>query len=953
MERKLRLRVAVTLTALSFFAGCKSLSDLKPQTGASVYVSRPQVFTRERLLNARLQESRWLASQLDRPVQRSFQGLVDERVFGGFYERFQAGFSPLSGAAGDLALREQTQSVRRQSEIDELKHQIDLLKLQQDLAAQRAKSSQSAAQFTGTSPPPSSGELAALQKNVDDLSTQIKALKASDTTLGLGGITKPTLPEPSSAAITRAQPTNKEIFEDETAYRDLVSSRVKERQLDDTHDLSGATIYEFKFDVALAPGDSTRRYALISFQVPRPESVKPEELLFSSWTETVEHDINAESLRYQRRVQANQLSDDQFLWAYNELTTAKVQAHAPSLKEVLKALGEFIGLDPVTRANLLKDPTNTENLKLAMAKAVQSKYNKLLGKFIEVQDPAEQPIEAQRYYVMRVSPGLKGEDEFVRQVNDINDNFRPFVANIEPKEYAQNISDVAAREALTNLILSLGATLPQGLSLNNYTQYVKDSQTLLSAIKRQPLAIGYTHQGPTFGWLIGPKFTIEKGTAVFLHTAARYTFTVSLVLPAWWNWVFITGTNAWIDENGNVTAQSELWPKDWKCGPEPQIGCVKIRLPQRYSALTAALIGQSTRLSRSPELFVERTDKIVVRADSGTQSILVRGLELWRNPEVLIGSQRADKVELLPDMEGLIATFNKVSMPPRQNQSAPTVDLMVATSFGVDTLRDLVVILPPETGGEGRSFARLVSTFLEGKGDLKFTIDPTLMPRYYHSLALRVRAQGAQEWVDVPSAPRRPTATELVMPMAFDHPVGWGKPPYELVTDLRLRPSPAEDPRSILLEGRENVVYFSEIAQRSGRITPTTITFAANRVTTNSLTIDLPQNPELVFKAYPGLRQSLSGDGKVDLVLRDLQSTDLVHARLPVEAKVGPAGVGYALAVTRETLNARRDEFVPPQKDAVVEAKYKMALAFTLISGSTQEVPMAGELTVQQAANKS
>src|SRR5262249_34918995 len=110
-----------------------------------------------------------------------------------------------------------------------------------------------------------------------------------------------------------------------------------------------------------------------------------------------------------------------------------------------------------------------------------------------------------------------------------------WVASIEPKEYAQNISDVSAREALTNLVLSLGATLPQGIGIDSYTQYLKDSQTLLQAIKRQPLAVSYSNQGDAFGWFLGPKFAIRQGKVDYLHTATRQTFTVSVVVPEWWS----------------------------------------------------------------------------------------------------------------------------------------------------------------------------------------------------------------------------------------------------------------------------------------------------------------------------------------------------------------------------------------------------------------------------------
>jgi hypothetical protein len=46
-------------------------------------------------------------------------------------------------------------------------------------------------------------------------------------------------------------------------------------------------------------------------------------------------------------------------------------------------------------------------------------------------------------------------------------------------------------------------------------------------------------------------------------------------------------------------------------------------------------------------------------------------------------------------MEGLIATFNPIKMPPQKDKSVnPIVDLAVITSHGQSVLRNAVEILP-------------------------------------------------------------------------------------------------------------------------------------------------------------------------------------------------------------------------------------------------------------------
>lgn len=60
-----------------------------------------------------------------------------------------------------------------------------------------------------------------------------------------------------------------------------------------------------------------------------------------------------------------------------------------------------------------------------------------------------------------------------------------------------------------------------------------------------------------------------------------------------------------------------------------------------------------------------RNDTPVVEAEEpGRPSeILIRGERLWRSTVVTLGSQRADLITVLPDMSGIIATFNCVERP--------------------------------------------------------------------------------------------------------------------------------------------------------------------------------------------------------------------------------------------------------------------------------------------------
>jgi hypothetical protein len=56
------------------------------------------------------------------------------------------------------------------------------------------------------------------------------------------------------------------------------------------------------------------------------------------------------------------------------------------------------------------------------------------------------------------------------------------------------------------------------------------------------------------------------------------------------------------------------------------------------------------------EFYVEQVDA----------KLLIEGTELWRSTVVTIGSQRAYKIEVLPNMKGIIAHFKKIERPQKR-----------------------------------------------------------------------------------------------------------------------------------------------------------------------------------------------------------------------------------------------------------------------------------------------
>jgi len=90
-------------------------------------------------------------------------------------------------------------------------------------------------------------------------------------------------PESSTQSSVASLSTG-DVFVDMVDFRDRVRNYKIENQLDDRHDLNGNTLYRFKFDATIIPGDSTRALAKIKVILEGPKCIEktngtsPEEL---------------------------------------------------------------------------------------------------------------------------------------------------------------------------------------------------------------------------------------------------------------------------------------------------------------------------------------------------------------------------------------------------------------------------------------------------------------------------------------------------------------------------------------------------------------------------------------------------------------------------------------------------------------------------------------------------
>ena len=308
-----RLTAVLAITTLACLTACETL---KPETYGEVTVSQPQVFSRERLLNERLNDIAWLDQQLARPFEQGLQGIRDLREASSIAIGLTLTVDQAKRRLAKIEAEQNASERSRDSEIADLEHKIEVTKLKKQLDALE-KATEPAAPASGAPAPAVdltkvNEALVDINKKLAAIEEKLKPAAQQTNAKDLFSGSQDRLVNPAAAERSSASLTNRDQFEDEFAFRDAVHARKRERVLDDTHDLAGFTLYEIKFDAAIAPGSNTRQKALIEIRIDPTSVLDPEKYVIPSFVERlryrVEKDANLLIARQHQRLQAGKLS---------------------------------------------------------------------------------------------------------------------------------------------------------------------------------------------------------------------------------------------------------------------------------------------------------------------------------------------------------------------------------------------------------------------------------------------------------------------------------------------------------------------------------------------------------------------------------------------------------------------------------------------------------------------
>lgn len=771
---------AYAIFAATTFAlyGCGGFPRNEPGDGfGQITVSSPRVEGRERLINDRREQELWLSDQLVKLEKADFGVSADVDLRSLALTAAQVAINVDPAIKLDEVNRTRQLEVLRQAADDERvlgtfraaqRDQIladaKLGKITNDEAIEKLK--KLGLDPTSTKPSTAASASGSTAPGVPvQLTSRVSANADSNKT------TPPdTLPRRSTIASTPI-----EAFQDLLAAREVIRNERNDVRLDALHDLAGHTLYRLTLNAEVLPQADSSAWAVARLRVKLPEitaeSIQPVLALAREQFEKnlVEDSRNIHRLLLQRlneicwKQEAIAFSLSREEWKSSEhqrafrrairCASSEIGSRTRQILEDLLARAELsdVGLlsgdaepawTPEQKARVQfqdlllvrQEPTEGRS-DFDIRRRQLSRWSVWLGELIGAYEKMQRensvlhclgPTELAVLRKKSMCAGVIEGSAEQRLASLMKNAVMASVYAVTPKETVQRLSEVASNRKITEFLLGLSAvTGSTGVAAG--VQSIRANDAFYSALRRQPLVVGITEVGNAcskdscgkeliFGWVLGPSFEISndgKGSR-FRHTVVQRSVSAELVLPAWLDHVVVERETFWIRENGASVSASPCRTVDEqnKCQVKPMV----VMLPGRpVEALAAA----DARRQREPR--VEKYQYLDVVEDEEA-SVYIKGQNVWRSTEVLIGSQRAKLVTVLPDNAGVLASFGPIRSP-----------------HGADTPNRGQAILTLVTS-DGRVDAGRVSITSRGVGEFRPLTFSGVLPRVIagieHSLEL-------------------------------------------------------------------------------------------------------------------------------------------------------------------------------------------------------------------------
>jgi hypothetical protein len=305
---------------------------------------------------------------------------------------------------------------------------------------------------------------------------------------------------------------------------------------------------------------------------------------------------------------------------------------------------------------------------------------------------------------------------------------RVAVYDIGPREQVQQVSSVSRVANNLALAVSLAAAAPQsGAAANAAASYSRQSTGKAAALERVPALIGYSAD-KAFGWVIGPKATLDpKGSLKLEQVPRTLDLSVDLSVPSWWPSLTIETTTAWAPDRKAVSTGTVALSRT----TTGQVTVPMVVNDADYEVLTARVMRASLNETREVSLNVDKLRAQSVNACRAS-SIYLTGPNIWRAENVLIAGYRLDQsaITVSPNMGGVLLNVPALD-EAIGDVTATTLPVAVMTRYG-DAHAQVSYVQKPAGGSckpadkkaaDGPAISSVVPAQFRAGADVVFTIE--------------------------------------------------------------------------------------------------------------------------------------------------------------------------------------------------------------------------------------
>ena len=318
--------------------------------------------------------------------------------------------------------------------------------------------------------------------------------------------------------------------------------------------------------------------------------------------------------------------------------------------------------------------------------------------------------------VLNAKPGA--HKNLIKALKDVNQSFSYAVTpQIQTQRIALLNKQKQQLNSLVNASLQGGGNKTEGL-----VQQLNTLEKELEMLERHPLVVGFgdwqyqekdeekaesdpINNETRFGWVIQPRLTGSPSTSdgpEFQQLPGHYSLSAVISIPGWWRSVTVQVNKCWLSRPKLSASISSL------CGKN-NVPAFNIKVPGHTYELNQKL---GTEVIKNPHLLPEIHDlnhmQLIEVGRKGV--VLLEGDRLWRSTVVMLDNQKADSIEVLPDMKGVSATFECVKpaagdkaiayeekdKKPASEITPDTNNTSVSLQGPLNSLRSLLVQQPKE-----------------------------------------------------------------------------------------------------------------------------------------------------------------------------------------------------------------------------------------------------------------